>query len=257
MNGVDLGHGFEARKLDALVPQRWPFLGQRLNNLACTELAQATEVHQQARQSLRQRSNARHHGQRHAVTGLDGTNRCDHVAVVLAHLRVRHPGRSQGRDKALERCANREWIDLRQRMRGLLTRECCQCLKRRLPQPMLRHRLHRQQVQQTTGKQNAATAADLNARQAPLGGKQRRRHTGHAGADHGNVVALGCCVAHGLTSHATAASSVAWRNSSPNSPQCSASANSACASCSPHKIGCWPRQRSLKKSTISESPRCA
>jgi hypothetical protein len=36
-------------------------------------------------------------------------------------------------------------------------------------------------------EQDAAAAADLNARQSAFRGEQRRRHARHPGADHGNV----------------------------------------------------------------------
>ena len=238
MGGVQLGHGFEARKVDALMAQRRPITGQRLDDLSRAEFTQTTKVHQQAGQAPLQRGYARDHGQRHAEAGLDGAYRCNHMAVAFAQRRVSHPGRSQGRNKGLERRADRSSIDPRQWMPGLLARQCCKCLKRRLPKPMFCHRMHCQKIQQTAGKQNAAATADLDAGQAPLCGEQRRRHTRHAGADHGDVVSLCCCAAHGLPSRATLASSAAWRNSSPNRPQCSASANSAWASCSPHKTGC-------------------
>ena len=72
---------------------------------------------------------------------------------------------------------------------------------------MRRHRMHRQKIEQAAGEQDAAAAADLDARQAPLGGKQGCCHARHAGADHGDVVALGRDAAHALTSPAASASS--------------------------------------------------
>ena len=131
------------------------------------------------------------------------------MAVALAQRGVAHARASQCRNKGPERRADSARIDPRQWMPWLLARQRCQGLKRRLPLPMLRHRMHRQKVQQAAGKQNAATTAHLNARQAPLCREQRRRHARHAGADHGDVVSPGCLQAHDLTSRATLASSAA------------------------------------------------
>ena len=209
MGGIELGHGFETRKVDALMAQRRPITGERLNHLARAELTQATKIHQQAGQAPLQRVHACHHAQGHTETGLDAAKGCDHMTVALAQRGVGHPRASQCRNKGLERRADRARIDPRQWMPWLLARQRCQRVVRRRPLPMLRHRMHRQKIQQAAGKQNATTTAHLNARQAPLCGKERRRHARHAGADHGNVVSPGCCAAHDLTSRASSASSAA------------------------------------------------
>ncbi len=245
MRGVQLRHGLESGEVDPLVAQSRPAIGERRGDLPRAELAQAAEVDEQARRPrVRRLQQVRtgDHRQRHLERGLERPERGEHAPVPPAQRSVGQAGLAQRRDEAFERRADRAGIDPCQRIVRLLPREFREGgIGRAHRRPG--HRVNAEQVEQAAREQDAAAAADLDAREAAFCGEQRRRHARHPGADHDDVATVPTSARHGVASpdgsafaapcgtaeSANAAASLSTRspNSSPNKPQCSASVNSA------------------------------